>query len=749
MYDVLKNLPLLHSIDESRWNTLAPLIKFSKLVPDETLFDSGSKSEKLHLILSGTLNLYIPESEKHREILVGVRSKAHTAGDFAVLNGGEHLVTARAATHTTLASLPRSGLEKLANLDPTILSHVYDTAAELSRQVLLIKSFFGLFGDITDTTLKNLLEGTQIRHLRSGEELFKQGDKADGLYIIMAGRLPIVIRKDNGEEQVIANAQSPQMVGEFSLITDSRRNATVYASRESMVAFLDKEQFHQYIMQKPKLLASVSRMIVERQQIFSEPTIPDGGNHHIAILPLSEGISIKRFVHLLKTEIRYSGKTLAIDSKQFDTLYGKDKAAQTRFSDKFNPSVTAWLDDRESRYKHVLYVADSKWTPWTHRCLNRADRILLIADTRLNPSLTIIEKKLNIMFNPRKHKPRIEYAFLHPAKTKNPRHTKDWLLPRKMSCYHHIRMDDQSHFARLARRLTGRAIGLVLSGGGARGYVHLGVHRAIEESGVPIDYIGGASMGALLGGTLAQGLSYSSIFRLSENFANPRALFDYTLPISALMKSEKLTTFCKSVFKDQRIEDLWTPYFCVSSNLSLGNENYHDRGLLWQAVRASIAIPGVFSPVPQSNGELYVDGAVLNTFPAEKTGELLFGGKLIGVNVSQIQALEDNYNYGNSLSGWAVLLRKFNPFKESIKAPQIMETLLRANDIKSVESMNKSRNLLDILIEPNVHSYSLLDFKSFEAISNIGYEAAQEAFIREELICRDGQHENYHFNNGN
>lgn len=745
--EVLKSIPLLKSIEQSRWNALAPLIEFSKLVPEETLFDRGRKSEKLHVILSGALNLYLPETKEHREILVGIRQTADTAGDFAVLNGGEHLVTARSATHTSLASLPRSGLEKLANLDPSILSYVYDTAAELSRKVLLIKSFLRIFGDISDQSLVSLLEDTKIRHLRSGEELFNQGDTADGLYIVMAGRLPITVTNLDNSQSTIAYAQPPQMVGEFSLITDSVRSATVYASRESMVAFLSKHQFHQHIMRKPKLLASVSRMIVERQRANVQNLIPDGRNHHIAILPLTDAIPIRRIVHLLKTEIRRSGGTLALDHKKFDTLYGKDGAAQTKFSDQFNPSITAWLDDRESRYNHVLYVADPSWNAWTHRCLNRADRVILIADTTTNPSPTEIENKLVAMFNPRKHKPRIEYVFLHPPDTKQPKHTKDWLLPRQMDCYHHIRMDDVSHFARLARRLTGRAIGLVLSGGGARGYVHLGVQKALQDSRVPIDYIGGSSMGALLGGTMSMGMSYQQVYELSKTFANPRALFDYTLPISALMKSYKLTTFCKKVFKDARIEDLWIPYFCISSNLSLGIENAHETGLLWRAIRSSIAIPGVFSPVPQANGELHVDGAVLNTFPVEKTGELLFGGKLIGVNVSQIQALEENYNYGPSLSGWRILRRKFNPFKESIKAPRILETLLRSNDIKSVESMNHSRRLLDILIEPNVHSYSLLDFGSYKDISEIGYDTAIDEFVKHGLIYRETNVEEYSYNN--
>jgi predicted acylesterase/phospholipase RssA/CRP-like cAMP-binding protein len=731
MLQTLKNMPLLNMVDESRWASLEPYITFRKLELNDTLFSCGQKSDMLYLILTGGLNLYLPVKTIEREVLVNQRGFGDTAGDFAVLNGGEHLVTARASeNNTTIACFPRAGFEKLADLDTTILAHVYETAAEQSHTVLLYKSFLSLFGDVSEKTLDELVKNTKIRHLRNGEVLFRQGDKTDGLYIIMAGRLPILIKSPEGHTRTLGIAKPPQMVGEFSLITESARAATVYASRESMVAFLDKELFNKVIMQSPKLLASVSRMIVHRQNASIDPRELTGKNNHIAILSLSRTLPIKRIIHMLKMEVRQSARTLAIDSHQFDTLYGKSDAAQTSFSDYFNSSITAWLDDRESHYGHVLYIADYDWTPWTHRCLNRADRILLLVDSQNSPDLIPLDEKIQSMFGAREYQPRIEYAFLHPEKTPHPTGTAQWLKKRTFSAYHHIRLEDQAHFARLARRITGRATGLILSGGGARGYVHLGVHRAIEQTRLPIDYIGGSSMGALLGGAIAQGLSYQAIFKLSAKFANPRALFDYTLPMMAIMKSAKLTHFCQELYGNTRIEDLWIPYFCMSTNLSRAEEKIHQTGLLWQAVRSSIAIPGIFSPVPQDNGELLVDGAVLNTFPVKNMESLLFGGLLIGVNVSQIEALEDNYKYGTSLSGWKILSNKLNPFSPKIKAPRILETLLRANDIKSADYLEETRRLLDVLIEPEVNTFSLLDFRSFEKISNIGYDAAITALSK-------------------
>ncbi|MDO6460761.1 cyclic nucleotide-binding and patatin-like phospholipase domain-containing protein [Granulosicoccaceae sp. 1_MG-2023] len=727
MLEKLKRLPLLQAIGDDNWEMLAPFIRFRHLAADETLFDAGERGDALFVVIAGELDLYLPATPEHREVRVGMRRRGDTAGDFAVLNGGEHLVTARARNDVDVACFDRAGLDRLTdNLDTRILSHAYDTAAALSHRVLLIRAFLRLFGEIGDATLNELLQHTSIRHLRSGEELFCQGDEADGIYVVMAGRLPISIEHGDGSRYQFSEARAPQMVGEFSLITDSRRTATVYASRESMVAFIDRHTFDRYIMQRPQLLASVSRMIVERQRQSGRRRTGERAQMQIAVVPLHAGLPMRRFMHLLKAGMCESGSTLVLDSKRFDMLYGKSGAAQTRFNDHFNSSITAWLDDRDARYKQVVYVADPQWNAWTQRCLNRADRLLLLADASAPSAITPLETHITQMFRPRRHQPRLEYVFLHPADTRRPEGTRHWLRGRHYQAFHHVRADDTTHFARLARRLTGRGRGLVLSGGGARGYVHLGVQRALEEMSIDIDMIGGSSMGALLGGAIALGMNAAQIATLSVQFANPRALFDYTLPMASLMKSAKLTRFCHTLFGEARIEDLWTPFFCVSTNLSQGSEHLHTEGYLRDAVRASIAIPGIFTPVPQVNGELLVDGAVLNNFPADHMQSRLFGGTLIGVNVGQIEALENIYNYGDSLSGWQILGNRLNPFSPRAQVPTILETLLRVNDVKSLEELQRLRKMVDVLIEPKVTHFSLLDFRAYEQISEAGYLAATE-----------------------
>lgn len=231
------------------------------------------------------------------------------------------------------------------------------------------------------------------------------------------------------------------------------------------------------------------------------------------------------------------------------------------------------------------------------------------------------------------------------------------------------------------------------------------------------------------------GYSSSEIEQLSAVFANKKALFDYTLPLVSLLRSAKLTRFCHKVYGETRIEDLWIPFFCVSSNLSDGKEVIHDRGPLWRVVRSTISLPGIFSPVPTPSGQLLIDGAVLNTFPVDIMHNQLGGrGSVIGVNVSQIIEIREYYNYGTSLSGWQALTSRINPFTKKIRIPRLVETLLRSTDIKSIIRLNETKAMLDILIEPDVSGIPLMDFKSYKKISDIGYDAATKVLSEHGLI---------------
>ncbi len=736
----LQRLPLVRSIDEQRWESLIPHISFSDMSQGDVLFSQGNKSEELFMVIDGEIQLCLPNKDESTHFYLHSRCKGETAGDFAVVNGGTHLVSAVAAKKSKVARFPRVAFELLANIDPGILAHVYDTAAELSRRVMLAKVFIDMFGDINTETMDALLDSTVIRHYTSGEVLIEEGDEADGLHIVVSGRLQVETLNSENNTVVLAEVRAPETVGELALMSDSVRTATVYAIRESTVAFLKKDMFDELIAKRPDMLMPLSKLVVQRHVEKSRRVHAKAKDQTIAIIPLDHKLPLRRFLHQLKREMRCFGNPLLLDARAFDTLYGKKGVAQTNFADVFNSAIAEWLDDKENSYQEILYLADPVMSSWTKRCINRADRIILLADAdKENTSkLRDIEHELRAMLSNARYHRKVDLVLLHAKDTKQPSHTARWLRKRELNAYHHIRIDDVDHMARLARRICGCARGIVFSGGGARGYAHLGVQKLIEEHEINIDYIGGSSMGGLLGASMAMGQNTENINSLSAVFANKKALFDYTLPLASLLKSAKLTRFCHEVYGESRIEDLWIPFFCVSSNLADGKEVVHDRGPLWRVVRSTISLPGIFSPVPTPSGQLLIDGAVLNTFPVDIMHEQLGGrGSIIGVNVSQIIEIRAYYNYGTSLSGWQVLLSRLNPFAKKIRIPRLVETLLRSTDIKSIIRLNETKAMLDVLIEPNVSEIPLMEFKSYKRISEIGYEAAEKVFKEHGLIGSD------------
>ena len=177
----------------------------------------------------------------------------------------------------------------------------------------------------------------------------------------------------------------------------------------------------------------------------------------------------------------------------------------------------------------------------------------------------------------------------------------------------HIRRGDPGDLERLVRRLTGRAVGLVLSGGGARAYAHIGVIRALTERGVPIDFIGGASMGGVIAAGLALGWDLEEMDRrIRLAFVDSSPLDDIAFPMLAMTRGGKVARRLEENFGDVQFADLWRPCFCVSSNLTTGMPQVHRRGLVRAALRASISLPGLLPPATQGQNVL-VDGAVLWT----------------------------------------------------------------------------------------------------------------------------------------
>jgi NTE family protein len=272
--------------------------------------------------------------------------------------------------------------------------------------------------------------------------------------------------------------------------------------------------------------------------------------------------------------------------------------------------------------------------------------------------------------------------------------------------------------ARLARILTGRGVGLVLSGGGARGFAHLGVIKALREIGLPIDLVGGNSMGAIIGAGVANDWDEATMrtaFRRAFVDTNP--LSDYTLPLVSLIGGRKVSRLLREAFGEVAIEDLWLPFFCISTNLTRGEAVVHREGLLWRWLRASVAIPGVLAPV-FDGGEVHVDGGVINNLPVDVMRQV-GRGLVIGVDVVSDHTFTA-LNEGADLPPlWRLMVSS-----RGKQVPGILQILWRAGTVNSEAAAAALRAETDLMLEPSLESVDLLNWKAFDRAVELGYRHA-------------------------
>ncbi len=722
---------LFKNLDEAALRALEDELELVHLTESEILYHQGDPGDSMHVLIRGRLGVRLQDAQG-RETVIGEEAEPGiSVGEMSLVTGQTRVVTVYALSEAELIRFSKKGFDRLVEQHPQVLADLAETTARRWRRVQLARVLTELLGELDAATLLDLQAELEWQQLSHGEALFHQGDPGDAAYIVVNGRLRIAAIRPDGSERVVDESGPGDIVGEFALLTGEPRSATVYAIRETNLVKLTPTVFTRLLQRYPHAMMHITRIIIDRHKRSLRLTPAQRTRAtNLALLPANPGVQLTEFAHQLAQALAVLGPVLHLSSTRLDEIYGKGAAAQATLDDPITPILDGWMSEQETKHRFILYEADAAssttvyeaaWSPWTQRCVRQADRLLIVSQSNMDPTPGPVETAIRSLGVTARR----ELVLLHPANVTRPTGTSRWLAQRQVHTHHHVRMDDTQHYQRLARRLAGRATGLVLSGGAARGFAHLGVFRALEELGIPIDRVGGTSMGALLGAGYAMGRSYEDMFKLAERLANPKQLFDYTLPFASLMATKKVTNVLVGVCEGLHIEDLWRPFFCVSTNLSQAEPVLHQTGPLWKSVRASIAIPGVFAPILHE-GDVLVDGGAMNNFPVGIMQELCEGGTVIGVNVSPPQEMAEGYEFGTSISGWRVLWSRINPFAKPIQVPSLAANLIRALRINSIYEIKSKQSLPDLLIQPDVAQFAMLEFAAYESITELGYQAGRK-----------------------
>ncbi|HEX6725626.1 MAG TPA: patatin-like phospholipase family protein, partial [Gaiella sp.] len=527
--------------------------------------------------------------------------------------------------------------------------------------------------------LEALAADAYARRVLAGEWLIREGDDADDLYVLLRGRLRAVAGAgvDGRTLRVLGPGTA---IGELALLTGSARSASVQAVRDSTLLQLGRARFVELMERDPRFAAAVARELAAQLQASGGLAAPPTRPVLFALRRLDPGVPLAAMAASLAHAL---------------SAYGPIEVLRA------DAAGTSAVERAEDENAHVLLVDEAGAGVWSDLCARQADRMLLIATAESPP--------------PGEASPDADLVVIGPSSGAALRALLDAVRPR---AHHRLASTEPSDpgAGRLARRLVGRSLGVVLSGGGARGFAHIGALAELEADGIEIDRYGGCSMGSLIAAMAAAGWSPGDIRdRCNEELVRRSPFNDYTLPRVALIRSRKAARMFDRLFGEMTIEELVKPLFTVSADLLSSRLVIHRRGSVTEAVGASMSIPGLVPPLSRS-GRLLVDGGVLNNLPIDAmadSGE----GPIVAVDV--VRRLEAST-------------------EDEPPLPSIMETLSRATVLGSVERAERNRELALLVITPDAQDIPLRDFRALDRAVEAGRAAARAALdagAREEILA--------------
>ena len=557
-----------------------------------------------------------------------------------------------------------------------------------------------LFPGLSDEDLGEVIESSSLQELDTGEFLIDQGSEAKAYFYLIKGRLRAVQEK-HGKTRILGDVGVGEPVGELAFFTQSKRMASVLAVRKSEVLVISQTSYETIVRHRPHLSAITNKFIIERLRRNELETHKLAAPKNIAVLNLNPDEDLSGWTNDME----------AYFEKQSVNLNVYDDGLPQ------NMETSEYFESLEENEGINLLVIDETDLEWSSNCCIYSDLIVVASRFERDKTLTVLEQKLDI-YRTGVLRKKVYLLLLHEENAKQPEHTSKWLSPRAVDLHIHVRKNHSGDIGRFCRIISNKAVGLVLGGGGAKGFAHIGVVKALVEKGIPIDIIGGTSAGALYGMTMAYtDFNMGQVEQICDDSVKGKILSnDLSVPMLSIMSGKKLTRFIKRIYGQRDIEDIWTTAFCVSTNFSKAEMAVHERGKLWRRIRASISIPGIFPPVVIDK-YLHVDGAVMDNLPIEPMYKFPVS-QIFAISLSGV--VERKTNYDDAPTSRQVLASKILG-KKKYKIPGIASIIINSLTLSSVQKQKETRNKVSNYLELDLKGVSFLDNKKWKDIAQKGY----------------------------
>lgn len=467
--------------------------------------------------------------------------------------------------------------------------------------------------------LGRIADTAEHRTFSRGAVLIDEGDAADTLYIVLRGRFTVLLGG-----KAIAEIAKGEPVGELAFFAGGTRTATVVAARDSAVLSLSRAAYDALAAYTPALangiLAAVSRRLA--RMVAGTPHLRPVAGRVCAMFPGgSNAVIDPAFVAGLRAAFAGVPDWTVLEAGDCDTQTLEQPRA-----------LAHWLEAKEREHGNLLLICSdpAAHSVWQQVSANNSDTIMIIAPKGDSFSPMDAPSELErAIFDATL--PTHMHLILHRPTTANSTNdTRHWLDDRPVRLHHHLALDSATDFARIARFVRGQAVGLVLCGGGSYGTAHLAAIKALDEQGYVFDFVGGTSVGSAMAGALALGHGPDEVMDQCEDiFLRSKAMSRLTVPRFSLLDHRTRDDALRKHYAGFNVEDLPINFFAIATSLTHNDVSVIRRGPLWQAICASTAIPGVFPPFLHENGEVLIDGGLIDNVPIDAMRDLKAGCNVV------------------------------------------------------------------------------------------------------------------------
>lgn len=743
IFETIKKIHMLGTVPDSHLLPFIPYFKELKLEANEILFNQGDEPEYVYILLSGELISFFvtPDGQFKSQ---GIIQAHDTVGELGALSGNLHSLSVKAGKDSEILALSANKFKQLCQENPTILIDVVkpivirsldsiriiqdgDTqkspsrlpevfiAPEYSHLMTLIRQV-SLFRYVPDKRLIELLPILKQIYLHPGKILFRQGDPSDFIYLLIRGKLSAVLVTAANEYKMIGTIYPGETVGELGILSGFSRSLSVGALETSELIGIPTEVFSKLCHDHSSVLLYTVGPIINRSLQTLKLLRGEKRLTNIAIFPAHENKNFQIFRHKIQ-EVLAQYPLMKVINKDFEDPYDYLKLEK---------------ESEQQGIKYQVFFIHTNDQIKMQYLIERGSKFYFVADAT-NGKIDDLSKQIIHSISAHPHI-KLNLVILHSNITSQPTNTKLWLNKYSFSLHHHVRLNQTTDYQRLCRFMSGTAIGVVFSGGGAKGAAHLGIIKAMLEKNIPIDAIGGTSIGALAAISFLLNPDLETAIQqfnwMIKKCMQATKWTNLVYPIVSMFSAHPLTDATKQFSHNVNIEDLWIPFFCVSSNLSEHCEVVHRMGPVWEALRSSASIPGIVPPVV-INGHLHVDGGLLNNLPVDVMRNMLDGCKIIASQVSGgVRVDKVSYHFPSVLTLKQTILAKLRIGNyKHYKFPGFFDMFFSSLLLGSFHKERANSLAADLLIHPNLSKYRKISMLRAhpDQIIDIGYEEALHA----------------------